>query len=246
MNTVADTLLMLPCASATSMMWQVDLSGVIIILILFSGSIYIWSLMFTKFMALKSARENSAVFLRCYRALEHPAELFLDKSGRRISSPLLAVYDQACASLGAVLDVKGIEAGKLYREGVLSHVPLSDRQIRSIQNAAERTVAEQALLLEANMGYLASASNIAPFLGLLGTVIGVMNSFGSMGSGGAMLSEVAPGIASALMTTVVGLLVALPSSLGYNVLSDQVRKLVVAMDNFAQELVGDLERVHIS
>ncbi len=146
-----------------------------------------------------------------------------------------------------MLDVQGIEAGSLRADEGLSHIPLSDRQLRSVQNAAERMVADQALLLESSVGYLASAANVAPFLGLLGTVMGVMTTFGSMaGSGSALLSEVAPGIGSALMTTVVGLIVALPSSIGYNILSDRVRQLTVMMDNFAQELVGDLERVHVS
>ncbi len=73
-----------------------------------------------------------------------------------------------------------------------------------------------------------------------------MEAFGSMGSSGsALLADVAPGISGALLTTVVGLLVALPSSIGYNLLSDRIRRLTVMMDNFAQELVGDLERVHL-
>lgn len=247
MNAIADTLLMLPCASAFSMLLQADASGLIIILLLFGGSVYIWSLMLSKFLLLKTAKRESLAFLRRYRGVGHPAELFLAKNGRSANSPLQEVYVQSCAALEAVLDVQGIEVDQLFADGGLSRVPLSDRQIRSVQNAAERMVADQALLLESNMGYLASASNVAPFLGLLGTVIGVMNAFGSMaGSGTALLSQVAPGISSALLTTVVGLLVALPSSLGYNMLSDSVRLLTVMMDNFGQELVGDLERVHVS
>lgn len=247
MMAVSDCFMLMPCASAMSLVGKADASGIIIISLLFGGSVYVWSLMVTKLLFLNAAKRDSLLFLRKYRGLEHPADLFLDKNGRRGASPLQAVYDQACASLEAVLDVQGIEAQQVYIEGGLSRVPLSDRQIRSVQNAAERMVADQALLLESRMGYLASAANVAPFLGLLGTVIGVMSAFGSMaGSGSALLSEVAPGISSALLTTVVGLLVALPSSLGYNVLSDRVRQLTVAMDNFAQELVGDLERVHVS
>lgn len=247
MNAVASLFLTLPCASTFALLLKADAAGLIIILMLVAGSVYVWSLMFSKFLQLKSAKAESAHFLRTYRELEHPAELFLGKGGRSVNSPLQAVYDQACASLQAVLDVQGVEAEQVFKQGTLSRIPLSDRQIRSVQNAAERTVADQALLLESNMGYLASAANVAPFLGLLGTVMGVMSAFGSMaGSGTAMLSEVAPGISSALLTTVVGLCVALPSSIGYNILSDRVRQLTVMMDNFGQELVGDLERVHVS
>lgn len=244
---ITDMLLTMPCASLLSLMLKMDQPGILISLLLFGGSVYAWSIMVSKLIILRSARNESLAFLRRYRALKHPAELYLDDRRRRAQAPVQAVYDQACAALEAVLDVQGIGAEQLHAEGGLARVPLSDRQIRSVQNAAERMVADQALLLESSVGYLASAANMAPFLGLLGTVLGVMGAFGSMaGSGTALLSEVAPGIASALMTTVVGLFVALPSSIGYNILSDRVRQLTVMMDNFAQELVGDLERVHVS
>ncbi len=244
---ITQMLLAMPLASAQSMILKMDKPGIVICLILFGGSIYAWSIMVSKLIFLIRARNESLVLLRRYRTLKHPAELYLAQSGRTTRAPLQAVYDQACAALEAVLDVQGIEAGSLRADEGFSHVPLSDRQLRSVQNAAERMVADQALLLESSVGYLASAANVAPFLGLLGTVMGVMNTFGSMaGSGAALLSEVAPGIGSALMTTVVGLVVALPSSIGYNILSDRVRQLTVMMDNFAQELVGDLERVHVS
>ena len=93
---------------------------------------------------------------------------------------------------------------------------------------------------------IASAVTTAPFLGLLGTVWGVMDSFGGMGvTGSAMLSAVAPGISGALLTTVVGLLVALPSAICYNLLSDQIRRLSVEMDNFVQEFMSDIERLYL-
>jgi len=244
---MTDMLMMMPCASTLSLMLKMDAAGFVIVALLFGGSVYAWSIMLSKFIFLKAARNESLAFLRRYRALQHPAELYLGDSQRARLAPLQAVYDQACAALEAVLNVQGIEAERLYADGGLSRVPLSDRQIRSVQNAAERMVADQALVLESSVGYLASAASMAPFLGLLGTVMGVMSAFGSMaGSGSALLSEVAPGISSALLTTVVGLFVALPSSVGYNILSDRVRQLTVMMDNFSQELVGDLERVHVS
>jgi len=123
---------------------------------------------------------------------------------------------------------------------------LGQTQISSVRNVAERTMADQALLLENSMGLLATAVTTAPFLGLRGTVWGVMDAFGGMAvTGSAMLSAVAPGISGALLTTVVGLLVALPSAIGYNMLSDQIRRLCVEMDNFSQELISDVERQYL-
>jgi biopolymer transport protein TolQ len=120
---------------------------------------------------------------------------------------------------------------------------LDPYQVGAVRNAAERTLAAQVLLLENSITFLATAASTAPFLGLLGTVWGVMDAFAGMAvTGKPMLSEVAPGISGALLTTVVGLLVALPSSMGYNMLGDRVRRLSVEMDNFAQEFLSDVER----
>ena len=97
------------------------------------------------------------------------------------------------------------------------------------------------------MGTVANAVSTCPFLGLLGTVWGVMDAFGGMAvSGAATLSAVAPGISGALLTTIVGLLVAIPSAIGYNVLTNRIRKLHVQMDNFAQEFMSAVQRAYLS
>ena len=120
---------------------------------------------------------------------------------------------------------------------------LGEMQVSAVRNVAERTMADEALMLEDSMGLLATAVTAAPFLGLLGTVWGVMEAFSGMAATGSpMLSAVAPGISGALLTTVVGLLVALPSSIGYNMLSNKIRRFCVEMDNFSQELNQDVER----
>ena len=223
-----------------------DLMGKAILLLLTGGSIWVWSMMFTKNAALRRAQVASDRFLAIYRKALHP--LLVEEAGRRPQeSPLGTVYQQCFSALEAVLDVQGIALQTLEDSSDLMKIRLSDRQIDSVRNAAERAVSEQALLLETNMNTLASASSLAPFCGLFGTVWGVMRAFGAMsGSGSALLSEVAPGISSALATTVLGLLVAIPSVYGYNKLSDHIRCLTVAMDNFAQEVTGDLERMHRS
>lgn len=96
------------------------------------------------------------------------------------------------------------------------------------------------------MGMLATAVSAAPFLGLLGTVWGVMDAFSGMAqSGSAALSAVAPGISGALLTTIIGLLVALPSMIGYNGLSSRIRRLAVEMDNFAQEFITAIQNEYV-
>ena len=135
-------------------------------------------------------------------------------------SPLYEIYEQSLPCAGGRFRIRagstpttsswGLSAPQSYH--------LNEVQVRGVRNVAERIDGRPVLLLENSMGLLATAVTTAPFLGLLGTVWGVMESFGGMAvTGSAMLSAVAPGISGALLTTVVGLLVALPSAIGYNV-----------------------------
>lgn len=237
---------LLAVADIFQVIMRADFMGKVILLLLVGGSIWVWSMMITKNLALKRAQRESERFLAHYRKSLHPLVVAEPRVHHgQTDNPLRAVFQQCYSALEAVLDVQGLELGDFKTESALLQIRLSDRQIDSVRNAAERAVSEQALLLETNMNTLASASSLAPFCGLFGTVWGVMRAFGAMsGSGSALLSEVAPGISGALVTTVAGLFVAIPSVYGYNKLSDQIRCLTVAMDNFAQEITGDLERMH--
>jgi len=239
-------LISLPTAGVMFALQQSNLAGKVIVAILFIGSIFAWSLMITKMRELAQARRSSASFLRLYRQDAHPAAVFL-KRRKFDESPLYAVYEQACVELGAALESRGAAPEDLFMGGVGASEPhLSEMQVSAIRNVAERTMADQSLLMEGSMGLLATATTTAPFLGLLGTVWGVMDSFAGMAvTGTAMLSEVAPGVSGALLTTVVGLLVALPSAIGYNMLGDQIRRLTVMLSNFCEELVSDVERHYL-
>ena len=234
---------MFPIAGIGFALQQSNLSGKAIVVVLFVGSIFVWTIMVTKIREIHQARVTSRRFLASYRKEAHPAALFL-KRQRYEASPLYVVYDRACLALGKVLEARGADEGDLFMGAMGSdHPSLSEVQLAAVRNVAERVMADQALLLENSMGLLATATTTAPFLGLLGTVWGVMDSFGGMAiTGSAQLSAVAPGISGALLTTVVGLLVALPSAIGYNMLSDRIRRITVEMDNFVQELVSELQQ----
>src|SRR5688572_13074780 len=115
-----------------------------------------------------------------------------------------------------------------------------------VKRALERTVAQESLKLESGLILLAIAVSGAPFLGLLGTVWGVMSTFSGIArTGSADLTAMAPGVSAALVTTVAGLLVAIPSMFGYNWLVHTLRVLTVELDNFAQELVSRMEIEHL-
>ncbi len=193
------------------------LPGKVIVLILFASSVGAWYVMSTKMLQLSRARSGSDRFLDLFRKKQSP----FDRGVRIPESPLNAIYEAGCSAVAS-------EGG----ENLTMH------QIESVRAVIDRTMADEALKLEDNMGLLATAVSACPFLGLLGTVWGVMDAFGGMAaSGAATLSAVAPGIAGALLTTVVGLLVALPSAIGYNLLTSRIRRLAVQMDNFSQEFI---------
>jgi biopolymer transport protein ExbB/TolQ len=115
-----------------------------------------------------------------------------------------------------------------------------------VKRTLEGAVARESLKLEAGLILLAIAVSGAPFLGLLGTVWGVMDTFARVGQmGRADLPTMAPGVSAALITTVAGLLVAIPSMFAYNWLVHSLRVRTVELDNFAQELVSKMETEYL-
>ena len=218
-------------------------SGKLIVMILVLGSVLAWTVMVTKVIELRKAEAESKRFTAVFRKEKHPLTLFL-KRVKFTDCPLFKIYEGACNALGVELEWRAADSSELFMHDMDVSLPkLNIMQIGAVRNAAERSVADQSLMLESKMGLLATLVNTAPLLGLLGTVWGVMDSFVEMAiKGMANLSAVAPGISGALLTTVVGLLVAIPSAVGYNLLTNRIRNLYVQMENFSDELMAEVQR----
>jgi biopolymer transport protein ExbB/TolQ len=235
---------LLSLGSISSSFAQSSASGKIIVIALFVISIFAWTVMVTKFMELHRARIDSERFLRAYREQGRPTNLFVKKQ-RMPETPLNRLYEAGCKTLLDELVLLGVDRTEIMMSGPYPREErrLEPHHLENIRTVVDCTLADAALNLESLMGLLATAVSTGPFLGLLGTVWGVMDAFGAMAnSGSALLSAVAPGIAGALLTTVIGLLVALPSSIGYNMLTTRIRRLAVQMDNFAQEFSADVQK----
>ena len=234
---------MFPLADVTYAFRESTFAGKAIVLLLFAGSIIAWSIMITKYIELKRSSRSSDRFLRLYEKERHPVAMFLKRSSCP-ESPLFRIYEAGCQAIGEELEVTGERMGELHLgEMQAPSSRLTTAQLDSVAALSERVVNGEMLYLERHMMMLATAVSAAPFLGLLGTVWGVMDGFGGMArEGAATLSAVAPGISAALLTTVVGLLVALPSSVGYNLLLERIRVLTVLIDNFAQEFNTSVRR----
>jgi len=215
-----------------------------ILLCLFVGSIFSWSVMITKLRMVSVAKKQSANFLELFRSHRRPLHLYEDQL-RFDGSPLYAVYRAGCRELTYHL-LGSQEVDETFRARLEDSPRISPAQARVVTSAMERSVGETSLKLENQMILLATAVSGAPFLGLLGTVWGVMETFGGVAeSGSANLAAMAPGVSAALITTVTGLLVAIPAMFGYNFLVTSIRGLIVQMDNFAAELSSEFEHQYV-
>ena len=204
----------------------------IIIVLLFLSSIAVWWMMIFKVIQMRRARKLNAFFGDEFTAQKTALEMF-DRKLQVDGCPLYAVYQAGCVQLDSRLRGPSGERGKQN---------ISLKNMEHIKRAIENVVAKESLKLESGLILLAIAVSGAPFMGLLGTVWGVMSTFAGIAQqGSATMAAMAPGVSAALVTTVAGLLVAIPSMFGYNWLVHNLRAFTVELDNFAQELVSKME-----
>ena len=204
----------------------------IIIGVLVVFSIVAWSVMTFKAVQMRRAKKLNLFFTKEFRSQPNVLDMF-DRRIQAEGCPLFAVYQTGSLELDARL--KAGNGGNRAKY-------VSLKSMEHVKRAMENSVAQESLKLESGLILLAIAVSGAPFLGLLGTVWGVMSTFGHIAQqGSATMAAMAPGVSAALITTVAGLLVAIPSMFGYNWLVHNLRVLTVELDNFAQEIVSKME-----
>jgi biopolymer transport protein TolQ len=228
------------CLFAEAELWGIwktatpEGKAIIIVLIIFS--IFAWSVMAAKAMQMRRAKKLNRLFEAEFRTQKNVLDIY-DRRVQVPDCPLFMVYQEGSRELDARL--KGQTADR-------RRANISLKGMEHVKRTLERTVAQQAIKLESGLILLAIAVSGAPFLGLLGTVWGVMSAFSYVAmKGKADLATMAPGVAAALVTTVAGLLVAIPSMFGYNWLVHNLRVITVELDNFAQELVSHMETAYL-
>jgi biopolymer transport protein TolQ len=214
---------------------QATLEAKAIIFLLIIFSILAWSVMITKAIQMRRAKKLNQYFNSEFHSQKHLLDMF-DRRLQAEGCPMFAVYQAGSLELDARL--KNPDGGRKKN--------ISLKGTEHVKRSLENTVAQESLKLEAGLIFLSNATAGAPFLGLLGTVWGVMSTFGHVAQhNSASLTEMAPGVAAALITTVAGLLVAIPSMFGYNWLVHNLRVLTVELDNFAQEMVSKMETEYL-
>ncbi|NOZ93485.1 MAG: hypothetical protein GXP47_01945 [Acidobacteria bacterium] len=202
------------------------------ILLLFSlGS---WSVILAKWRELGTARKSSEGFLRRFRKATRLNEV-AEVAGKYKSSPLATVFQAGYAELGAQIRVS-------QRRGS----PEEGQRIRSVegvQRAMQRAIGAERERLTRALPFLATTASATPFIGLFGTVWGIMNTFRAIGAtGSTSILTVAPGIAEALVNTAAGLVAAIPALIAYNHLLGKIRHLSRRMEDFELEMLNLVDR----
>lgn len=214
--------------------WQVflttDAVGQAVIVLLAVFSIFAWAVMLGKHSELKKLRELNLAFERRLNQERHVLDL-PDVMRNRRDIPYADLLADALEAYWRAAAI-GKEKGEDTIRGRLEHA----------ENAIQRALARQSLRYESSMIILASLVSGAPFMGLFGTVWGVMEAFVSVSvMQTASIQTLAPGVSAALLTTLAGLVVAIPSVFGYNILIGNVKKMITELENYASSLADRIE-----
>jgi biopolymer transport protein TolQ len=192
-----------------------------VLLVLGIASLFSWAVIYSKWSQFKRARVQSGRFLRAFRKASKLSEI-ATVSDQFKPSPLVAVLD------GAVGELKRQNAGVTTT---------------TVQRAMQIASSEELTLLESRVSILATIGATAPFIGLFGTVWGIIDAFHGLGTAGAAtLRAVAPGISEALITTAFGLFAAIPAVVAYNSFSNKLKEFAARMDDFSLEMLNTMER----
>src|SRR5262244_3123129 len=199
---------------------QTGIVAQVVLLVLLAFSILSWSIILTKWASLRRARAQSGRFLRAFRRalrLQDVAAV----SDQFKPSPLVPVFENAY--------------DEFRRQG--------EQNIPAVQRAAQIAASEELTRLERRLPWLATTGAVTPFIGLFGTVWGIIDAFYGLGdAGAATLRAVAPGISEALITTAAGLAAAIPAVIAYNSFTHTMREFGSRMDDFSLELLNLIER----
>ena len=197
----------------------------VVLVILLGFSVYSWTIIFAKWSSLGAARKSDARFLRAFRKA-NGIESVMVASEQFRPSPLVAVFDAGYEEVSRQVKAKGIPSNQ-------------DSITRSLQIGTNQQLAR----LENGLGWLATTASVSPFIGLLGTVLGIIRAFSNLkGAGSTSLDSVGPGIAEALIATAAGLFAAIPAAMAYNHFNHMLKALGSDMDDFGLEFLNLIER----
>lgn len=224
-----------PLAGHQSLLDMATHSGPIVtsvLLILLGLSVLSWGIVIAKALQFKKAKAESEEFHSIFLETKNFARI--DDSTRRLSgSPLCQIFISGYRELMGLIQSANEPGAR--RD--------SDADLHTIERALRRAELEEAHRLEKGVTFLATVASSAPFIGLFGTVVGIMNAFHSLSMvKSSTLQAVAPGISEALFATAVGLAAAIPAAIAYNYFAMTLRRFRQSMDSFAEEFLSVARR----
>ena len=195
-----------------------------VLAILLLASIFSWAIMISKFISFGAAEKQSKRFVRAFRKSGRLSEVAAVADQFR-PSPLVAVFQEIHDEYQRQTGGRGMPANP-----------------QALERASMTASSEALTVMERRMTWLATIAQSATFVGLFGTVMGIIDAFHGLGTAGAAtLRAVAPGISEALITTAAGLAVAIPALVGYNQLTSRLREFGARADDFGRELLNAIE-----
>ena len=217
------------------LIFQASLVVKLVLLLLAGFSVVSWAIIFFKWRELRRAEQDSDAFLEIYH--EGSLDAAYEAARELDQSPLAAVFLAGYAEINRVARYTGKAIGDA----------IDETQRHALSRHIHWTATSETLRLERRLSFLATTGSATPFIGLFGTVVGIVNAFEGIGrAGSASLAVVAPGIAEALIATAVGLFAAIPATIAYNHFVSELRSLTAAIDLFSAEFEGDLQRLGTS
>jgi len=213
-------------------------TGIVVKLVLFLlvyFSVVSWAIIFFKLLQVHRANKDSEQFLDFFWQTKR-FDAVSAQIGRFANSPLTVLFSEAYNELKKVID-----KGEDKQDPTILTTDLGG--VENVARALRRATTSEITRLEKYLTFLATTGSTAPFIGLFGTVWGIMTAFKSIGeTGSASLAVVAPGIAEALVATAIGLVAAIPAVMGYNHFQNRIKVLIAEMDNFSTEFLNIVQR----
>ena len=215
-----------------------------VLLVLLIFSIVSWAIILMKYLTFRKITQENDRFLAAYSKSAKLSEIFNEARKFKYSN-VAEVFRSAYAELVKITKaIKGAATPKDSEDA--GAISLEMKGIDNVDRAMGRATGAETTKLEAAMGFLATTGSASPFIGLFGTVSGIMDTFKSIGArGSATLAVVAPGISEALIATAAGLAAAIPAVIFYNYYLQRIRNMTLQMDNFAAELLNIIERSYV-
>ncbi|MCX6102121.1 MAG: protein TolQ [Proteobacteria bacterium] len=214
-----------------------------VLLLLMGFSLVSWAIIFHKWRVLGQAESSTENFLEVFwsgKSMDH----IYSESKKYPNTPLATIFQAGYKELQRLMDRERQKtSSKEHTTTDLGSLVPPESSIENLERSLNVAARREALKLESSMTFLATAASTAPFIGLFGTVWGIMNSFQNIGAqGGASLATVAPGIAEALVATAVGLACAIPATMGYNYFNNKLRGIRARMENFGSDFLNIVKR----